>query len=68
MYDIHKTRAGSEGDKYTPKPCHGHSINTDKPKQNSFSHILMNYIELSFRKSIPDRILAKSKGHNSTMT
>ena len=66
---IEITRTGTEGDKNTPKPGHGHGINTDKPKQNSLSHITMKFIEFSFRKSIPvpDHILAKSKGHNSTM-
>jgi len=61
------TRTGTEGDKNTPKPGHGHGINTDKPKQNSLSHIAMKSIEFSFLKSIPDHILAKSNGHNSTM-
>jgi len=59
---------GTEGDKNIPKPGHGHSINTDKPKQNSFSHTIMKSIEFSFQKSIPDHILAKSKGYNSPMT
>ena len=63
-----KTRTGSKGDKNTPKPGHGHSINTDKPKQNSFSNITIKSIEFSFRKSITNRILAKSKSHNSAMT
>ena len=54
--------------KNTPKPGHGHSINTDKPKQNSLSHTIMESIEFNFRKSIPDRILEKLKGHNSAMT
>jgi len=59
------TRTGTEGDKSTPKPSHGQSINTDEPKQNSFSHITMISIVFSFRKSIPNRILAKSNGYNS---
>ena len=68
LNNLDEARTGTEGDKNTPKLGHGHSINTDKPKQNSFSHIIMKSIEFSFRKSIPDRILAKSKGHNSAMT
>ena len=43
--------------KIPPKPGHGHSINTDKPKQNSFSHLTMKCIEFSLQKSILDRIL-----------
>jgi len=62
------TRTGTEGDKNTPKPGYGRSTNTDKPKQNSFSRTIMKSIEFKFRKSIPDRILAKSMGHTSTIT
>ena len=59
IYANDSTRTGTEGDKNTPKPGHGHSINTDKPKQNSFSQITMKLIEFSFRKSIPDRFFEK---------
>ena len=46
-----------------PKPGHGHIINTD-----SLNNITIPSIEFSFRKSISDRILAKSTGHISAMT
>ena len=65
------TRTGTACDKNTSKPGNSgndHNKNRDRPKQNSLSHITMKSIEFSFRKSIPDRILAKSKDHNSTMT